>query len=338
MEPSSDHLPHEQHPLFGFIAELPGVPPSRFRARISANASGIANILFVGRYVTASIDADFEVGDGVIGRTVPGSLMRLDIAEADAWAAPVDRIRRAIARQIGVRYVYVLHVTEQTIVEFVGLAGAESLKTADALPMLLQFAFDIVDSSSPIRDADVAGGPSVRELRSRSPSPIHRANVAELSSLERRSSSPFVEPRNASPFGERQSALPLRRNSPFRTAAASPLQRVDLVQLSSMERRIASPVQRAASPVQNVDTGHVVELGKLERQTAERYRQLAVLRKKLQASENAARAEQADAAARVQRTAALKARIAEGAELVSSCRACLESDTDQLFRCGPVKI
>jgi hypothetical protein len=284
------------------------------------------------------MDAEFEVGDGVIGRTVPGSLMRLDIAEADAWAAPADRIRRAIARQIGVRYVYVLHVTERTVMEFVGLAGTQSLKTADALPMLLQFAVDIVDSSSPIREADVAGGPSVRELRSRSPSPIHRANVAELSSLERRSSSPFVEPRNASPFGERQSASPLRRNSPFRTAAASPLQRVDLVQLS--ERRSVSPVQRAASPVQNVDTGHAVELGKLERQTAERYRQLAVLRKKLLASENAARAEQADAAARVQRTAALKARIAQGAELVSSCRAFLESDTDQRFqlRCGPVSM
>jgi hypothetical protein len=116
------------------------------------------------------MDAEFEVGDGVIGRTVPGSLMRLDIAEADAWAAPADRIRRAIARQIGVRYVYVLHVTERTVMEFVGLAGTQSLKTADALPMLLQFAVDIVDSSSPIREADVAGGPSVRELRSRSPS------------------------------------------------------------------------------------------------------------------------------------------------------------------------
>ena len=112
--------------------------------RMSSTRSSASSLRYLG-YLTASMDRTFEVGEGIIGRQAQeGSLIRLDTEQAEAWAAPADCDRRVVARQIGSRHVYLLHVTERCVVEFVGLAAAEPVDPNDAAPMLLRFAADVV--------------------------------------------------------------------------------------------------------------------------------------------------------------------------------------------------
>ena len=86
------------------------------------------------------METQFEATEGTIGRqAAPQSLERLDTEDAEAWAAPADCDRLAAALVIGVRVVYLLHVTDRCIVEFAGLAGAEPLETDDLASTLLRF-------------------------------------------------------------------------------------------------------------------------------------------------------------------------------------------------------
>ena len=59
-------------------------------------------------------------------------------------AAPADCDRLAAALVIGVRVVYLLHVTDRCIVEFAGLAGAEPLETDDLASTLLRFVAEVL--------------------------------------------------------------------------------------------------------------------------------------------------------------------------------------------------
>ena len=152
--------------------------------RMSSTRSSASSLRYLG-YVTTSMNREFEVGEGMIGRQFqqPGSLIRHDTEEAEAWAAPADYDRRVTARQIGTRYVYILHVTERCVVEFVGLAGAGPLETDDAAPLLLRFAADVV-LAEPASEAiviDSFDGAVLPAAPSSAPSTLpHREEDAEL--------------------------------------------------------------------------------------------------------------------------------------------------------------